>query len=108
MNRRVVKMRPAARRDVAAAVAWFAKEGGATIARRSIDEVHMLFDRLASHPSSGSPRYAALCALADLKTMSLKDFPYLVFYLDRDEWVDVLRVFHGARDIPELLRGEKR
>jgi toxin ParE1/3/4 len=108
VSRHVVKIRPAARRDVSAAVVWYAKEGGAAVARRFVDCVHTAFDRLSGHPSRGSPRYAAICALPDLRCMQLKDFPYLVFYMERREWIDVLRVLHAARDIPESLRVQNR
>jgi toxin ParE1/3/4 len=31
-------------------------------------------------------------------------FPYLVFYLEREDHVDVLEVLHGKRDIPVWLQ----
>ncbi|MCY3505287.1 MAG: type II toxin-antitoxin system RelE/ParE family toxin, partial [Chloroflexi bacterium] len=31
-------------------------------------------------------------------------FPYMVFYVEREADVDVWRVLHAARDIPEWLR----
>jgi toxin ParE1/3/4 len=30
--------------------------------------------------------------------------PYLIFYIDRDDHVDVWRVLHAQRDIPARLR----
>jgi plasmid stabilization system protein ParE len=29
---------------------------------------------------------------------------YLLYYLEREDSVDVIRVLHGARDIPEALQ----
>jgi toxin ParE1/3/4 len=30
-------------------------------------------------------------------------YPYLVFYVERDDHIDVWRVLHGQRDIPAWL-----
>jgi len=35
----------------------------------------------------------------------VKRFPYLAFYVERADHVDVWRVLHGARDIPAWLKG---
>jgi len=36
--------------------------------------------------------------------LAIKDFEtYLLFYLEHEDCVDVIRVLHGARDIPEAL-----
>ena len=32
-------------------------------------------------------------------------FPYLIFYFERDDCVDVWRVLHGQRDIPAWMNG---
>ena len=104
MSRREVKLRPAARQDVAAAAAWYAEESGEIVARRFIDGVRATLDHIGNHPSSGSRRYATLCGLTGLRNLTLKGFPYMVFYIERREWADVLRVLHAARDIPESLR----
>jgi hypothetical protein len=36
--------------------------------------------------------------------LAIKDFEnYLLFYLEHEDFIDVIRVLHGARDIPEVL-----
>jgi plasmid stabilization system protein ParE len=36
--------------------------------------------------------------------LAIKDFEnYLLFYLEHEDCVDVIRVLHGAHDIPEAL-----
>jgi hypothetical protein len=36
--------------------------------------------------------------------LAIKDFEnYLLFYLEHEDCVDVIRVLHGARDIPAAL-----
>jgi toxin ParE1/3/4 len=38
--------------------------------------------------------------LADLRCWPIDRYPYLVFYVERDDHVDVWRVLHQQRDIP--------
>jgi toxin ParE1/3/4 len=104
VSRRAVRLRPAARRDVAAAVAWYAEQGDPKLASRFIEAARLVLDHIARHPASGSPRYAVLMGLTGLRHHPLNDFPYLAFYIEREGWIDVLRVLHASRDIPESLR----
>jgi toxin ParE1/3/4 len=41
-----------------------------------------------------------------LRTWRLGRFPWLVFYVEAEERVEVWRVLHGARDIPSSLSNE--
>ena len=38
--------------------------------------------------------------LPGLRFWRLKQYPYLVFYLERSDHIDVWRVLHGKRDVP--------
>jgi toxin ParE1/3/4 len=40
-----------------------------------------------------------------VRMLAIKDFEnYLLFYLEQEDSVDVIRVLHGARDISEALQ----
>ena len=52
---------------------------------------------------AGSPRCCHEPNLPGLRTMGLKGFPWLVFYLEFDTHVDVWRVLHARRDLPAWL-----
>ncbi|AWI60196.1 plasmid stabilization system protein ParE [Sinorhizobium fredii] len=39
-----------------------------------------------------------------MQTVSLKRYPYLVFYRDQPGHVDVWRVLHAKRDIPQWMQ----
>ena len=41
--------------------------------------------------------------LPGLRFRMLKRYPYIVFYVERDDHIDVWRVLHGQRDIPSWL-----
>jgi hypothetical protein len=54
------------------------------------------------HPASESPRSAQL-ELSGLRVWPLKRFPDLVFYFEREDRIDVVRVLHGKRDLAAWL-----
>jgi toxin ParE1/3/4 len=42
--------------------------------------------------------------LAGLHVWPLSRYPYLVFYVERADHIDVWRVLHGHRDIPSWMQ----
>jgi len=48
-------------------------------------------------------RYGHELGLAGLRAWPLSHYPFLVFYLERDDLVDVWRVLHTRRDIPRRM-----
>jgi toxin ParE1/3/4 len=62
------------------------------------------FAAISGHPGIGSPQYAHELAIPGLRSRKLKRYPYLVFYLERDDHIDVWRVLHAERDIPAWMR----
>jgi toxin ParE1/3/4 len=95
-----------ASRDVDDAVEFYVTEGGAQSALGFIDALAEAYDRIGRNPAIGSPRYAHELDLPGLRTWSLRQYPYLVFYVERGDHVDVWRVLHSHRDVPALLRDE--
>lgn len=55
----------------------------------------------------GSPRYADISLIRGVRMIKVgKGFEnYLVFYVEREASVDVIRVLHSARNISEALQG---
>jgi len=104
VNNKTIIPRELARSDVEAAVDYYVREAGAEVALGFIDALQAAYDRIASHPESGSLRYAYELGLPDLRSISLKQYPYLVFYRDHTGYVDVWRVLHAKLDIPHLMQ----
>jgi toxin ParE1/3/4 len=69
-----------------------------------VDAVEQAFAHLSRHPGTGSPRYAHELNLPGLRFWRLTRFPHLVFYVERDDHVDVWRVLHGERDMAAWLQ----
>lgn len=104
MNVKPVVPRELARRDVEAAVAHYLAEGAAPAALAFIDALEKAYSHIGRHPATGSPRYAHELNLPGLRSWPLKRYPYLVFYLEHPDHIDVWRVLHGQRDIPAWMQ----
>jgi toxin ParE1/3/4 len=96
--------RELANRDVEAAVDHYVREAGSEIALGFIDALQSAYRAINEHPALGSPRYAQELALPGLRCRALKGFPYPVFYIERENQIDVWRVLHSRRDIPFRMR----
>ena len=95
--------RELANRDVDEAIDHYLVEATEKVALGFVDELEKAFAHIARHPASGSPRYAHQLGLADLRFWPLGRYPYLVFYVECEEHIDIWRVLHEQRDIPEWM-----
>lgn len=103
MKGKPVIPRALASRDVEDAVSYYLGEQAEQAALGFIDVLENAYSHINRHPASGMPRYAHELDLPGLLYWPLKRYPYLVFHVERDDHVDVWRVLHGMRDIPEWL-----
>jgi len=100
-----VRVRPRADRDIDVAIARLHEDRPAA-AQQFLRELEAALLRIARRPAIGSPRYTYL--IKGLRVWQLRRFPYLVFYLRRPSYIDVVRVLHGARDIPAALQPQRK
>ncbi len=68
-----------------------------------VDALEFTYQQIQRRPAIGSPRYAHELNLPGLRFRQLKKFPYLVFYVELEQQIDIWRVLHGSRDIPAWL-----
>ena len=104
MSRKPVRPRELDDQDVAAALDYYRGEVGIDIASGFLDAVQAAYWAIAEHPAAGFPRYAHELGLPELRSRALKRFPYLVFYVEREDYIDVWRLLHAERDIPVRMR----
>jgi len=78
-------------------------EAGEQVALGFIEALEHAYLQLASQPAIGSPRYAHELNLPGLRSWPLQRYPYLLFYVDLPNHIDVWRVLHNQRDIPAWL-----
>lgn len=95
--------RACANRDVDEAIDWYLSENAPQAALGFIDVLEQVYAHIARHPATGSTRYAHELNLPGLRSWPLKNYPHLVFYVEREDSIDVWRVLHGQRDVPAWL-----
>lgn len=105
MSAKRIIPRERANRDVAEAVDHYRSEAGEKAALGFIDALEQAYRHIAGHPATGSQRHAHELDLPGLRFWPLKGYPYLVFFVERSDHIDVWRVLHGERDIPAWMRG---
>jgi toxin ParE1/3/4 len=103
MSAKPVVPRQQARRDAEDAIDHYAREAGLQVVLGFIDALEAAYTAIASRPAAGSPRYAHELNLPGLRYRALRRYPYLVFYVEREDRVDVWRLLHAKRDIPTWM-----
>ncbi|MCC5862791.1 MAG: type II toxin-antitoxin system RelE/ParE family toxin [Gammaproteobacteria bacterium] len=96
--------RAQANRDVDNAIDYYLGAGAYAAALGLVDALEQAYAHLGRHAAAGSSRYAHELNLPGLRAWPLTGYPYLVFYVERSDHVDVWRVLHGQRDIAAWLR----
>ena len=89
--------------DVREAVGCYRREADVKTALAFIDAVEEASRQISRWPASGATRFAEWLGIPDLRTATLQRFPYVMFYFEYQDYVDVWRVLHTRRDIPDVL-----
>ena len=103
MRGKPVIPREAATEDIEGAIDYYLSEGAREAALTFIDALEHAFRHIGRHAQAGSPRYAHELDLPGLRHHPVKNYPYLVFYQERDDHIDVWRVLHAQRDTPAWI-----
>lgn len=96
----VAVLSPAARRDLLAAIRWIARDNP-TAARALRDTIARTAQRIGAHNLVGTLRPD----LADqpYRFVNLTGFPYIVVYNSERQPPLIVRILHGARELPTAL-----
>lgn len=106
MNAKPVLRRRSARIDIDMAADHYDREAGLDIALRFVDAVEAAIRAIAERPRAGSSIWGERLRVSGLRSRAVARFPYLAFYMEHEEHIEVWRVLHAKRDIPASL-GEK-
>ena len=99
---KLLHIRPSSVADIDAAVDYLCEES-IQAAQSFLDAAEQAFTLIAQHPGLGSQRFAHLFPGVQLRSWPLTSHPYLVFYLETDHSIEVIRLLHIRRDIPAIL-----
>lgn len=100
---RRMRLTASAREDVARAVDFYVTKAGSTPARRFLAAFRHASDQLARQPGLGSLRWGRVLEQPGLRSWPLGQFPYVLFYAERDEGVVIVRVLHERRELSSIL-----
>lgn len=103
-----MKQKPIVRRrraddDIEAAIAYYLEEAGDEIVMDFVNQLEESIRKIARQPASGSPRYGNLLQIPDLRQWPMRRFPYLLFYIEKENRIELVRVLHSRVDIPAWL-----
>ncbi len=95
--------RESARRDILNIVDHISDDNPAAAAA-VFDAYEHSLELLKTTPDMGRPYHSANPRLSHIRACPIHRFrTYLIFYRHIGEMVEVLHIWHGARDIPALL-----
>jgi toxin ParE1/3/4 len=98
-----VRLRRFAADDIDGAVAYLRTEAGPQVAARLINATEAALPQVGRHPHHGTLLFSYELDFPGLRAWPLARFPYLVFYVERNDEIDVWRVLHTRRDLPAAL-----
>lgn len=104
MRTKSVAPREAARQDALDAIDHYVTEASPQVALDFIDAWEAAYVHIGRAPTTGSPRHAHELNMPGLRSWPIARFPFLVFYFESDDRIDVWRVLHMARDIPAWMQ----
>lgn len=103
MKSKALVQRTLALDDVDQAITHYLEQDASAAALGFVDALERAYAHISKHPGTGSPRYAHELAIPDLRSWPLSKYPYLVFYVEHADHIDVWRVLHMKRDIPAWM-----
>ena len=95
--------RALAQQDIGKAFDHYLRVAGAVIAADFVREMDACMQRIDLFPEAGSLRYADLLDVQGLRFSIIEHFPYLVFYFERPDSLDIIRVLHQHQNIPGIF-----
>ena len=104
MNPKPVVLSDRASVEVAQIVRRYSSTASADVARSFAEAVRDAAEHLSLFPATGSTRLDLPLDWPELRSWPISGFPYLLLYVESDDTIDIYRVLHNARDIPESLR----
>jgi toxin ParE1/3/4 len=103
MNYRLI-IKNRATQDLRQQANYILINGNADVAVKFLNAAELTFAQLGKTPGIGKVTQLVVSRLGEIRQWRIKHFKdYLVFYLIQDATVEILRVFHGARDLADVL-----
>jgi toxin ParE1/3/4 len=100
-----IELFPHAESDLSRQYEWYVEHADVDIAEKYLKAFDVTVQELALHPGLGRLRKFRSPALAELHSYTLKSpfDKHLAFYKANRTTLSIVRVIHGARDLPRRL-----
>ncbi|BAY27453.1 hypothetical protein NIES2100_72770 [Calothrix sp. NIES-2100] len=103
MNYRLI-VKDLATQDLRQLANYILVNGNADVAVKFLNAAEVTFEQLVKTPGMGKVTQLVVSRLGEIRQWRIKDFQdYLIFYRIQDTTIEILRVFHGARDLADVL-----
>nr|WP_315480427.1 type II toxin-antitoxin system RelE/ParE family toxin [uncultured Rhodoferax sp.] len=103
MKSKALIQRALALGDVDQAVTHYLEQDAEAAALGFVEALERAYAHISKNPATGSPRYAHELNIPELRSWPLSKYPYLIFYVEHADHIDVWRVLHMKRDIPAWM-----
>ena len=75
------------------------------VVTRFLESLEETLTILLEHPEVGKPRESAEARVRGIRSWAVRDFTsYLIFYAVTADGIRIVRLLHGARDLPDQVR----
>lgn len=99
-----VRMTPRADRDMNECFAWLRRENHYAAAR-FLESAELTCKHLSTLPAAGSRCYTGIELMEGIRFIPIRNWEsYLLFFRERTDSIDIIRLLHDARAIPEILK----
>ncbi|MBC6433237.1 type II toxin-antitoxin system RelE/ParE family toxin [Nostoc sp. HG1] len=103
MNYRLI-VKDRATQDLRHLANYILVNGNTYAAVKFLNAAELTFAQLSKTPGMGKVTQLVESRLGKIRQWRIKDFrDYLIFYSFEDTTIEILRVFHGARDLADVL-----
>ena len=103
MNYRLV-VKDRATQDLRHLANYILVNGNTDVAVKFLSAAEATFAQLVKTPGIGKVAQLVVSRLGEIRQWRIKDFQdYLIFYRIEHTTIEILRVFHGARDLADVL-----
>lgn len=84
--------------DVRQAVEYYLKQDSKNLANDFIAHLENAYEHIKKFPATGSLRFSHQLALPNLRTWTIKKYPFAIFYIEQSDHIEILRVLHTHRN----------
>jgi toxin ParE1/3/4 len=97
-------LRPQAKQDLRNEIRYYRKRAGSKVADRLIDAIDAALEALQRQLAIGSPTLGQELGVEGLRTWDASGFPLVLIYIERVDFLDVVRILGQRQNIAALIR----